>query len=106
MKDDPRRAKRKDLEVRETVIRVKGLRKSFGDHTVLDGIDLSVHRGEILVIIGGSGCGKSTLLRLLIGALSPDAGRVEIFGQDLAALDDDGLNSIRKRFGVLFQSGA
>jgi phospholipid/cholesterol/gamma-HCH transport system ATP-binding protein len=56
--------------------------------------------------MGGSGCGKSTLLRHLIGALEPDAGTVELFGQDLAALDEDGLNAIRKRFGVLFQSGA
>src|SRR5437762_1296906 len=90
----------------EPLIRVKGLKKSFGGRTVLSGIDLEVGPGEVLVIMGGSGCGKSTLLRVLIGALAPDEGKVELFGQDLGALDEDGLNAVRKRFGVLFQSGA
>src|SRR5574341_2097280 len=90
----------------EVVIRVRGLKKSFGKRPVLDGIDLEVRRGEIVVIMGGSGCGKSTVLRHLMGALEPDQGTVEFFGQDLKALDEDGLNAVRKRFGVLYQSGA
>ena len=88
------------------MIRVRGLKKSFGGRQVLSGIDLDVRRGETLVIMGGSGCGKSTLLRHLIGAVSPDEGTVELFGKDLASLDEDGINEMRKRFGVLFQSGA
>jgi phospholipid/cholesterol/gamma-HCH transport system ATP-binding protein len=90
----------------EVLIRVSGLRKSFDDREVLSGIDLEVRRGEVVVIMGGSGCGKSTLLRHLIGAVTPDHGTVELFGKDLATLDEDGLNAIRKRFGILFQSGA
>jgi phospholipid/cholesterol/gamma-HCH transport system ATP-binding protein len=90
----------------ETVIKVSGLKKSLGGRRILEGIDLQVRRGEILVIMGGSGCGKSTLLRHLMGALDPDEGRVEVFGQDLESLDEDGLNAVRKRFGVLYQSGA
>jgi len=87
-------------------IRVVDLVKRFGDLTVLNGVNLEVHTGETLVIMGGSGCGKSTLLRHMVGSLFPSEGRVELLGQDLNALDDDGLNALRLRFGVLFQSGA
>src|SRR5262245_60479227 len=59
-----------------------------------------------MVIMGGSGSGKSTVLRHMIGSLDPDSGSVTVFGQDLAACDEEGLNAIRKRFGILFQSGA
>jgi phospholipid/cholesterol/gamma-HCH transport system ATP-binding protein len=90
----------------EVLIRAKGVRKSFGGRPVLTGVDLAVHRGEVVVIMGGSGCGKSTLLRHLIGAVEPDEGTVELFGKDLATLDPDGLDAVRKRFGILFQSGA
>ena len=90
----------------EVVIRVRGLKKSFGGRPVLAGVDLEVRRGETLVIMGGSGCGKSTLLRHLIGAMEPDEGTVEVLGKDLASLDEDAMNELRKRIGVLFQSGA
>jgi phospholipid/cholesterol/gamma-HCH transport system ATP-binding protein len=87
-------------------LRVEGLRKSFGDLVVLDGIDLSVARGESLVIVGPSGTGKSVLLKHLIGLLRPDAGRVLVEGQDLWALDSIAQNTLRKRFGMSFQEGA
>ena len=90
----------------EPIIRVVDLVKRFGDKTVLDGVSLDVFPGETVVVMGGSGCGKSTLLRHMICSLDPDAGRVEIFGQDLAEQDEEGLNAIRLRFGILFQSGA
>ncbi len=90
----------------DVVIRVRGLRKSFGDREILKGIDLDVRRGETLVIMGGSGCGKSTVLRHMIGVETPDAGSVEIFSQNLAELNYEGLAKVRKRFGILFQSGA
>ena len=88
------------------VIEVRDLVKSFSGRTVLDGISVQVQRGETLVIMGGSGCGKSTLLRHMIGVHRPDSGTVSILGQDISRLGYDELNEVRKRFGVLFQSGA
>lgn len=88
------------------VIEVAGLTKSFDGRTVLDGIDLTVRRGETLVIMGASGCGKSTLLRTLIGAHRPDSGSVSLFHRDLWSLNSRELDDVRKRFGILFQSGA
>ena len=88
------------------VLRVRGLVKRFGEVTVLDGVDLDVHQGETLVIMGGSGCGKSTLLRLMIGALEPDGGSVEVLGETINAMPETDLDEVRKKFGILFQSGA
>ncbi len=90
----------------EAVVAVEGLTARFGDTTVLEEISLEVHRGEILCIIGGSGCGKSTLLKHMIGLLRPAAGRVLIGGTDIVAADDEQLNRIRGKIGVLFQSDA
>ena len=90
----------------DAVIVVEDLIKRFGSQTVLSGVNLRVRRGETLVIMGGSGCGKSTLLRLLIGSLQPSSGRIQLFGEDLSSLDETGLDAIRQRFGILFQSGA
>ena len=78
----------------------------FGEQTVLDGVDMDVYDGEILVIMGGSGSGKSTLLRHMIGTFIPDSGTVKVFGEDLAQLDEHGMNKVRRQFGILFQSGA
>jgi phospholipid/cholesterol/gamma-HCH transport system ATP-binding protein len=91
---------------KEPVIRVVDLVKKFEEHTVLAGVNLGVSPGETIVVMGGSGCGKSTLLRCLIGSVWPDGGRVELFGQDLAKLREDELDALRRRFGILFQSGA
>ncbi|MCC7147569.1 MAG: ABC transporter ATP-binding protein [Phycisphaeraceae bacterium] len=88
------------------VIRVRNLVKRFEGKTVLDGVNLEVYPGETLVIMGGSGCGKSTLLRTMIGSVRPDEGTVEIFGQDITVMDEDALNQVRLKFGILFQSGA
>ncbi|HEX3350871.1 MAG TPA: sn-glycerol-3-phosphate ABC transporter ATP-binding protein UgpC [Acetobacteraceae bacterium] len=66
---------------------IEGLRKSFGATDVLKGIDLSLHSGEMLVIVGASGCGKSTLLRLIAGLEAPTAGRIVLDGRDVARLD-------------------
>lgn len=90
----------------EPVIRIKNLVKRFDDKTVLDGVNLDIHPGETMVIMGGSGSGKSTLLRHMIGTFIPDEGSIEMYGQDLARLNEAGLNQIRKKFGILFQSGA
>jgi phospholipid/cholesterol/gamma-HCH transport system ATP-binding protein len=90
----------------EPVLEVRDLVRSFRGRRVLNGISFTVRKGETMVIMGGSGCGKSTLLRHLIGALKPDSGEVRLFGQDIARMDDNSLALIRRRFGVLFQSGA
>jgi len=88
------------------VVRVIDLVKRFADRTVLDGVNLEVYPGETMVVMGGSGCGKSTLLRHMIGSMLPDEGRVELFGQDLSELPERRLDALRRRFGILFQSGA
>ena len=90
----------------EPIIKVRDVVCRFGDQTVLDGVNLDVTEGEILVIMGTSGSGKSTLLRHMVGTFIPDEGTVEVFGEDLAKLDDKGMNKIRRQFGILFQSGA
>lgn len=88
------------------VIRVRNLVKRFDGKAVLDGINLEVRRGETMVIMGGSGSGKSTLLRCIIGSFVPEEGSVELFGQDITTMNEEQLNETRKRFGILFQSGA
>ena len=88
------------------VIEVSNLMRQFGDRTVLRDISFRVDRGETLVIMGGSGCGKSTLLRHIIGSMKPTSGSVKIFGQEITNMNERQIESIRKRFGMLFQSGA
>ena len=87
-------------------IRVHDLVKSFDGKTILNGINLDVIEGETMVIMGGSGSGKSTVLRHMIGSLRPDSGSVELMGDDITAMDEAQLNEVRKKFGILFQSGA
>src|SRR3989475_9925302 len=79
------------------MIRVEGLRKSFGDVRAVDGVDLNVERGEILVLLGQNGAGKSTTLRCLGGILRPDAGLIELDGLRLPAK----LDEVRSRLGVV-----
>lgn len=93
-------------EDRQPIIRCKGIVKRFGDQTVLSGVNLEVYPGETMVVMGGSGSGKSTLLRTMIGTHKPDEGTVELFGQNICGLREDDLNEVRKKFGILFQSGA
>ena len=96
----------RDPKAGEVLISINNLVKKFGSQTVLDGINLDIRRGETMVVMGGSGCGKSTLLRHLIGSLEPTSGSISVFGEGLHTLDEPGLNSLRRRVGVLFQSGA
>ena len=91
---------------KEVIISVKNVVKNFGDRRILNGVTLDIYRGETLVIMGGSGCGKSTLLRHLIGSIRPDSGEVWMFGRDIAKASEDQMDEIRKKFGMLFQSGA
>jgi phospholipid/cholesterol/gamma-HCH transport system ATP-binding protein len=90
--------------MREPLIQLKGICKSFGDQVILDGIDLTIYKGEALVIIGPSGTGKSTILRIIAGLLLPDAGEVEIKGILRPGLVEDGENPMR--IALVFQQSA
>ncbi len=87
-------------------IGVHGLHKSFGDVSVLRGVDLDVSRGESLVIIGSSGTGKSVLIKHVIGLLAPDEGEVTVDGASVSKLGRAGLSKLRRRMGMLFQYAA
>lgn len=87
-------------------IRVRALEQKFGTQHVLRGVDLDIHRGETLVILGGSGGGKSVLLKHLPGLLRPWKGRVEIDGEDISVLDERTLAPFRRKVGIMFQGGA
>jgi len=91
---------------KEPIIEVRDLVKTFGDRRVLDGVDLTVNRGETFVLMGGSGCGKSTLMRHMIGSHKPDSGSVSLLGKNLSELDENGMDDVRKKIGMLFQSAA
>lgn len=88
------------------MIQFEGIKKRFKNNLIYEGLDLSIARGETMVVVGGSGSGKTVLLKLLIGLMKPDAGRVVFDGIDVAPLDDAKLLPIRKRISILFQSGA
>jgi phospholipid/cholesterol/gamma-HCH transport system ATP-binding protein len=85
---------------------VADLHKSFGSQHVLDGVSLTVRRGETLAVLGRSGSGKSVLLKLIIGLEKPDSGSVRIHGDDIAGLALDQIGEIRKKMGFLFQHAA
>lgn len=87
-------------------IRVRGLEQKFGTQHVLRGVDLDIHRGETLVILGGSGGGKSVLLKHLPGLMHPWKGTVEIDGEDISTLSERALGPYRRKVGIMFQGGA
>jgi phospholipid/cholesterol/gamma-HCH transport system ATP-binding protein len=87
-------------------LQVENLVARYGDNTVLDGVSLTVERGEVRVVLGGSGCGKSTLLKHCVGLMDPAAGKIEVLGQPLHALEGETRTALLRRMGVLFQSGA
>lgn len=90
----------------ENVICIRGLKKYFGANKVLDGVDLDLGKNENLVVLGRSGSGKSVLIKCIIGLLTPDEGRIEVFGKDILSLDHEALDKMRIRIGFLFQSNA
>ncbi len=88
------------------MIEIKGLSKSFGNHKVLDNLNLTIRTGETMVIIGRSGCGKTVLIKHIIGVLKPDTGEIIIDGRDITKLDGNDLDELRLKFGMLFQLSA
>ncbi len=93
-------------EKKSPAVVVKDLRKSFGPQKVLNGVDLTVARGETVAILGRSGTGKSVLLKLLIGLQAPDSGSILLNGQEITGLKIDKLDEVRKKAGFLFQQAA
>ena len=90
----------------QPVVQVADLVRKFGPRAVIDNISITIDRGETLVIMGGSGCGKSTLLRHIVGVMKPTSGSVKIFGEEITGMNDREIVQVRRRFGMLFQSGA
>jgi len=82
------------------------LTKTFGDHTVLNGLDFKIHEGKITTILGFSGAGKSTLLKHILGIHHPTSGQVKVLGQDLKDLGDSQMREFRTNFGMVFQYSA
>lgn len=89
-----------------TKIALKGVKKAFGKKVVLNGIDLTVTKGESLVIIGGSGSGKSVLLKCILGLVTPDSGSITIDNEEVTQLSIKERQRIMRKFGMLFQGGA
>jgi len=85
---------------------VEDLHFSHGDTVIFSGVNLRLRRGKITAVLGPSGTGKTTLLRLLGGQLDPDSGLIQVFGEEVPRLERKALFELRKRMGMLFQSGA
>lgn len=89
------------------IIEIKDLHKTFGkDNKVLQGVNLTVNKGEDLVILGRSGSGKSVTIKCIVGLIEPDKGEIKVFDENVLNLTKKELNEIRVRIGFLFQSGA
>ena len=88
------------------MISIRGLSKRLGSKQVLLGLDLDIEKGETIVVLGPSGTGKSVLLKHIIGLMVPDAGSIEIDGENIVGMKERELDHVRKRFGMLFQGSA
>ncbi|MCB9537079.1 MAG: ATP-binding cassette domain-containing protein [Myxococcales bacterium] len=90
----------------DVALEVKGVVARYGERTILRGVDLTVKRGEVRVILGGSGCGKSTLLKCCIGLKEPAAGSVRLLGRDMTSMNAAERTALLTNIGVMFQYGA
>jgi phospholipid/cholesterol/gamma-HCH transport system ATP-binding protein len=88
------------------IIEIKDLHKAFGDNEVLKGVNLSVNKGENLVVLGKSGSGKSITIKCIVGLVMADKGEINVFDTDITKIDTKELNEIRVRIGFLFQNAA
>jgi phospholipid/cholesterol/gamma-HCH transport system ATP-binding protein len=90
----------------DIMLTIKNLSLSFDNNVVLNKVNLSLKKGENIVILGKSGSGKSVLTKCIVGLIEHDSGKIEVFNKDISTLDDDELDNIRKKIGYLFQGGA
>lgn len=90
----------------QTIINIENLVTHYGDKKILNSINMSVSKGEIMVIMGGSGSGKSTLLRYMLGLNKPTSGKIELLGKDITKMTANELHAMKKKIGVSFQGGA
>jgi len=88
------------------IIEIRGVSFSQGDRVIFDGIDMDIPRGQITAIMGPSGTGKTTLMRLITGQIKPDAGTILVDGENISTLARNDLYRVRRKMGMLFQSGA
>ena len=95
-----------DKKREDTVISIRELQKSFGEHDVLKGIDLDLHKGENLVVMGRSGSGKSVLIKIIAGLIPADSGTVKVFDKDINRINHKNLTELRLKIGFLFQGNA
>lgn len=95
-----------EIDYDNTVIAISDLYKSFGNNHVLRGVDLRLHKGENIVVLGRSGTGKSVLIKIIAGLLKPDAGTVNVLGQEVPELGPVALRELRMKVGFCFQHGA
>jgi phospholipid/cholesterol/gamma-HCH transport system ATP-binding protein len=91
---------------RDAIVSIRGLRYARGERMIFDGIDLDIRRGSVTAVMGPSGTGKTTLLKLIGGQLHPAAGTVVVDGESVPELGVQALFELRKRMGMMFQSGA
>lgn len=94
------------IDKNNTVIKIRGVEKSFADYDVLRGIDLDLYQGENLVVLGRSGTGKSVLIKLISGLLPTDTGTIEVLGNDVTNISQHALEDLRIRIGFSFQNSA
>jgi phospholipid/cholesterol/gamma-HCH transport system ATP-binding protein len=87
-------------------VELRGVKKRFGSKIVLDGLDLTIGRGESLVVIGGSGTGKSVMIKCVLGILKPDAGQIFVDGKEVTKLRGRAREDVLRKFGMLFQGAA
>jgi len=90
----------------DAVVSLAGVSYAVNGRSIFDRLDIGIERGKVTAIMGPSGTGKTTLLRLITGQIRADAGRIQVDGTDVGALDNDGLYRLRRGMGMLFQNGA
>lgn len=95
-----------DTQSNAPVVDIKGVKKSFGNLHVLKNVNLTLAKGENLVILGKSGTGKSVLIKCIVKLIDIDSGTLNVFNKNIPELDQTALNEIRSKIGFLFQSGA
>jgi phospholipid/cholesterol/gamma-HCH transport system ATP-binding protein len=90
----------------DALIQFESVKKAFKKQRIYESLDLTIHKGETLVILGESGTGKSVILKMLIGLIRPDGGSIRFDGEELSGLDEEGFQPVRRRIAMLFQGNA